>query len=83
MKWQNPQVTQKVRDAQDHPVCSQSLSFPIHEHISSDTREPWLAVGLEETQRRPSEQEVHLVRVCTGLHTQAVRTLAVRACPLL
>lgn len=83
MKWQNPQVTQTVRDAQDHPACFQSLSFPIHEHISSDTRELWLAVGLEKTQRRPSEQEVHLVRVCTGLHTQAVRTLAVRACPLL
>lgn len=80
MKWQNPRVTQTVRDTQDHSACFQSLSFPIHEHIS---RELWVAVGLEETQRRPSEQEVHLVRVCTGLHTQAVRTLAVRACPLL
>lgn len=48
MKWQNPQVTQTVRDTQDHSACFQSLSFPIHEHIS---RELWVAVGLEETQR--------------------------------
>lgn len=59
MKWL-PRVTQTVRDTQDQPACPQSLSFPIHEHISSDTRELWLAVGLEETQRRPSGREVHL-----------------------